>query len=130
MARALFIRVMAQTYDEKEVPETWPSVFAAVWPEPGIEGAGSAKARARLLTPGPHRGVLELIDGFSDYAHYGEMPEDRRKRLIPAADKAMAFKRELEEALGNRDVRKAESLCVAIEESLDEAETLLSDMLS
>lgn len=130
MAQILFIRVMAQTYNENEVPQTWPSVFAAVWPEPGVADAGSAKSKARLLIPAQHKGVLELVNGFSDYAHYGDMPEDRRKRLIPAADKAAALKRELDAALGDRDVRKAESLCAAIEGSLDEAETLLSDMLS
>ena len=126
MAQHLFIRVMAQTYDEKEVPKAWPSVFAAVWPEPGVESADSAKAKLKLLIPAPHKGVLELVDGFSDYAHYGDMPEDRRKRLVPAADRAAALKRELEEALGDRDVRRAEAACAAIEASLDEAEKLLS----
>lgn len=127
MAQNLFIRVMAQTYDENDVPKTWPSVFAAVWPEPGVESADSARARARLLIPAPHKGVLELVDGFSDYAHYGDMPQDRRKRIVPVADKAAELKRELEEALGNRDVHTAHALCSAIEESLDEAEKVLSE---
>lgn len=127
MAQQLFIRVMAQTYDENAVPKAWPSVFAAVWPEPGVESADSAKAKMKLLIPAPHKGVLELVDGFSDYAHYGDMPEDRRRRLIPAADKAAGLKRELEAALGDRDVRRAEAACAAIEAGLDEAEALLSD---
>ncbi len=127
MARQLFIRVTAQTYDENAVPGAWPSLFAAVWPEPGVESAGSAKARLKLLVPAPERGVLELVDGFYDHAHYADMPEERRRRLIPAADKASMRKRELEEALGNRDVQKADEACAAIEASLEEAEALLAE---
>lgn len=128
MAQSLFIRVMAQTYDEKDVPSNWPFVFASVWPEKDTDGVDSARKLARLLTPTPQRGVLELVDGFYDYAHYNEMPEERRKLIIPAADRAAALKRDLEDALGNRDVTKASALCLSIEDSLDKAEELLSGL--
>lgn len=122
MGRNLFIRVSAQTYDERAVLKDWPKLFAAVWPEPGVDGADSPASIARKLVPAPGRGVLELADAFAEYLRFAEMPEERRKRLQPFADKVENARRALDEALGDRDVHKAHELTNTIEDALDEAE--------
>lgn len=128
MAQNLFIRVSAETYDDNAVPRAWPLLFAASWPDPYVDSKDSPAALAKQLSAGPGRGVLQLVDAFSDFAHYGDITEAERKVLEPAADKATDLKRELEDALGDRDVHRAFALCGSIEKALDEAEKILGGL--
>ena len=122
MSRALFLRVRAQTYDENDVPENWPMLCMLVWP------AGEpAKARSPA-EPSRERGVLELAEGIEVHALFGDVP-DSTSFLHSGGEKLAALRRELDEALGNRDVRNAQRLCDAVEETLDELEKLLRAVL-
>ena len=122
MGRILFIRVSAETYDEKDVLKTWPKLYASVWPDPGVDAGDSPSKITRNMIPARERGVLELVDGFVEYVRFGNMPEKTRKDLQSGADKLERLRGELDEALGNRDVQKASSLTNEIEDALDEAE--------
>jgi len=115
MGRNLFIRVSAQTYDEKEVFRTWPTVCALIWPD-------TAGAEEK------NKGVLQLADAFVDYVHFGNMPDAERRALTEAAGMLEKKRSELDEALGNRDVRAASGLTDAIEDALDQAETAAKRM--
>lgn len=128
MGRILFIRVSAETYDEKEVPSAWPLLYSSVWPDPAVESDDSPASIGRKLAPAPHRGVLQLVDAFADYIQYGDMPEERRNALKPSAEKLAALRRDLDDALGNRDVHKAWDLTNAIEDALGETEKLLDGL--
>lgn len=125
MPRILFIRVSAATYDEKDVPKTWPLLYAAVWPDAGLAGEHSPAKLARKLIPAPERGVLELLDALVEHARFAELSDNARKVLVPATERLESLRHELDEALGNRDVKKAESLCVSIENALDDAESAM-----
>lgn len=125
MGRVLFIRVSAETYDEKDVPKSWPALYAVVWPDPGLDGSDSPAKLARKLIPARERGVLELVDAFVDYAHFADMGKERRGAIRGVSDKLEQLRRELGEALGDRDVSKAHPLTGAIEDALDEAEKIL-----
>lgn len=122
MGRILFIRVSAETYDEKDVLKTWPKLYASVWPDPGVDAEDSPSKITRKMIPARERGVLELVDGFVEYVRFGDMSEMTRKGLQSGADKLERLRGELDEALGNRDVQNASSLTNTIEDTLDEAE--------
>lgn len=125
MPRILFIRVSAATYDEKDVPRTWPMLFAFVWPDKDLEGVDSAAKLARKLAPERSRGALELAVAFAERVRFGDMDDKAKKALADKAEKLESLKRELDEALGNRDVKKAEGLCTDLENTLDEAEKVM-----
>lgn len=125
MSRVLFIRVSAATYDEKDVPKTWPMLYSAVWPDPELDETTSPAKLARKLIPAPQRGALELVDGFVQYVRFGDIAEARRKALKTVADKLAELRQSLDDALGNRDVQKAQTLCTDIEKTLDSAENVL-----
>ncbi|MDL2316083.1 hypothetical protein LJC59_03265 [Desulfovibrio sp. OttesenSCG-928-A18] len=128
MAGNLFIRVSAVTYDEKEVPRSWPLLFMAVWPDPGLDGFSSPAKLARKLVPAANRGVLELARAVDDFAHYGDVPEAGRAKIEAAAEKLRALLEKLDAALGDRDVQGAHKLCAQIEDALDEAETIMQEL--
>ncbi len=118
MARNLFIRVSAVTYDEVAVRKTWPKLCALVWPD-DAPGASSVLGGA----PGtPARGVLELAAAFEDYAGFADMDKAKRAALEPFAQKLSALRAMLEAALGDRAVQRAHDLTNAIEDCLDDAE--------
>lgn len=127
MGRILFIRVSAETYDEKDVLKAWPRLYAAIWPDAGADGSASPEKITRALLPDPKRGVLQLADAFVEYAHFGEAPEAGRKALREAADTVERLRAELDEALGNRDAQKAFGLTNALEDALDAAEKAARD---
>ncbi len=129
MPRVLFIRVSAATYDEKDVPKTWPALYAAIWPDAQEREADSVAKLARSLAPSPKRGVLELAGAFAEHARFGRLPEQSRAALASAAERLEVLLQDLEAALGNRDVHKAEKLCTAIEDTLDEAESVMRELL-
>jgi hypothetical protein len=125
MSRVLFIRVSAATYDEKDVPKTWPMLYSAVWPDPELDDTASPAKLARKLIPAPQRGALELVDAFVQFVRFGDIAEVRKKALKPEANKLAELRQSLDDALGNRDVSKAQALCTDIENALDNAENVL-----
>lgn len=125
MPRFLFIRVSASTYDEKDVPKTWPMLYATVWPDKDLEGVDSPKKLARKLAPSREKGVLELSDAFVEHVRFAEIGASARTALKTHADKLEGLRKELDEALGNRDVKKADALCASLEDALDDAENSL-----
>jgi hypothetical protein len=124
MSRALFLRVRAETYDEKDVPKNWPMLYMLVWPDSELANVTSPAKLARELLPARGHGVLELAEAVEDIVQFGDIP-DCASFLQPGAEKLAALRGELAEALGDRDVRSAQRLCDAIEETLDELEKLL-----
>lgn len=125
MPRILFIRVSASTYDEKDVPKTWPRLYAAVWPDKDLEGVDSVKQLARKLAPARDRGVLELAQAVAEYVRFGDSDAKVGDALKAEAEKLESLRSGLDDALGDRDLKKAESLCAAIENTLDDAESAL-----
>ena len=128
MGRILFIRVSAETYDEKDVLSAWPLVCASVWPDPAGQSGDSPASIARKIVPASSRGVLQLVDAFADYAQYSDMPDEQRDAVKPVSEKLAALRQDLDDALGDRDVHKAWDLTNAIEDALDEAEKALSGL--
>lgn len=127
MSRILFIRVSAETYDEKDVLQTWPKLFAAVWPDGLVDAADSPRKILGKLSPDPKKGALELVDGFVEYARFADMPAALRSALEPCAAKLADLREKLDQALGNRDVSRAHTLTNDIEDALDEAEKALRE---
>ena len=125
MSRVLFIRVSAATYDEKDVPRTWPKLYSSVWPDPELDGDTSPAKLARKLIPAPQKGALELVDAFVQYVRFGDVADDQKKALQPQAERLAELRQSLDDALGNRDVPKAQALCTDIENALDKAEDAL-----
>ena len=127
MGRILFIRVSAETYDEKDVIRAWPRLYALVWPEAGADPTAPTKKIIRSLVPDQKRGVLQLADAFVEYTHFGDVPEKARQGLKAAADTLERLRAELDDALGNRDVQTASKLTNTIEDALDDAEKAARD---
>ena len=125
MARILFIRVRAETFDEKDVIRTWPVLYATVWPDVGVGSTDSPTRLARKLIPSPSRGVLELVDALVDFTRFGDISGDWKEALEASADRLANVRRHLDEALGDRDVHTAHTLTESIESALDEAEAVL-----
>ncbi|MDL2207263.1 hypothetical protein LJB82_00900 [Desulfovibrio sp. OttesenSCG-928-M16] len=122
MGRILFIRVCAETYDEKDVPKTWPMTFALIWPEPMLDAADAPAKVAAKLTPGRKRGVLELLDAFVEHVRFADLPSAKKSALQGHANRLEALRQQLDAALGNRDAGKAHALTNDIEDALDETE--------
>ena len=125
MPRILFLRVSASTYDEKDVPRTWPMLFAAVWPDEDLADIDSARKLARKLAPEREKGVLELARALTEFVRFGEFDDRKKTVLRPFADTLESLHAKLDAALGDRDVKTAETLCTALENTLDEAEAAL-----
>lgn len=122
MGRILFIRVSAATYDERDVLKAWPTLYAAVWPDPGVDGADSPAKIVRKYVPDPGRGALELVDALVEYVRFGSLPEGWKETLRAPADQLEDLRRQMDEALGDQNVQKAQTLTRDIENALDDAE--------
>ncbi len=122
-SRILFIRVSAETYDEKDLPKAWPKLCALAWPD--TETGASSKKLLPALTPDAKRGVLQLVDALVEHIRFGLMPESMRKALQESAASLESLRADLDEALGDRDVPKASGLAGRIEDALDAAEQFL-----
>ena len=122
MGRILFIRVSAETYDEKDVPKIWPKLCAAVWPEPGVAGAGSPATEVRKGMGQPSRGVLALVDALVEYVQFGDISGSQKTALEGAVSALAGTRQKLDEALGNRNAQEAHELANSIEDTLDKAE--------
>jgi hypothetical protein len=130
MPKTLFIRVKAETYDEREVPRTWPVLYNAVWPDKDLEGVNSLKKLARELAPDRAHGALELAQGFVELVRFGDLPEGADKTALRAKAGALeSLLQSLDEALGNRDVQAASTACDGVEAALDAVESALRDSL-
>lgn len=128
MGRILFIRVKAETYDEKSVLETWPKLYALAWPDAGADSFDSPRKITRSLMPAPERGVLQLVDALVECVRFKGGPEAACKALRSSADILERLRSELDAALGNRDVQTASRLTNAIEDALDEAEKIAREV--
>jgi len=125
VGRILFIRVSAETYDEKEVIRAWPKLYAMLWPD--ADSTGSPGKMVRDLLPESRRGVLQLADAFVERVHFGDVPAGAREALIDAAKIVKRLREDLDAAQGDRDVRVAAGLATAIEDTLDGAEQAMRD---
>ncbi|MCL1939818.1 MAG: hypothetical protein FWG04_04060 [Desulfovibrionaceae bacterium] len=128
MGRILFIRVSAETYDEKEVIRAWPKLYALVWPDAGADSSDSPGKITRDLLPDSQRGVLQLMDTFVEHVHFGNMSVAARNALAGPAKVLERLRAELNEALGNRDAQTASKLTNAIEDALDSAERAVREI--
>lgn len=122
MSRVLFVRVSANTYDEAEVPRTWPVMYATVWPDASLAGVDSPAKLARKLIPAAERGVLELADAFIQHFHFGDLPTGGSKTLGADVARLEGLRQDLNDALGNRDVPATQRACDALETCLDDLE--------
>jgi hypothetical protein len=123
MGRALFIRVRAETYDEKDVLGAWPLLCGLVWPQTR-PGAILPARKARAAVPAG-QGALELADALPDLARFGDMPPAVKQALQTPASRLETLRQRLDDALGDRDVRAAQTVIDALEQTLDEAEKAL-----
>lgn len=121
MSRVLFIRVSAETFNEDDVLKSWPTLCATVWPDAGANKNDKPSRIIKQLAPSPAKGALALVDAFTEHVRF-VADEAERKALLPYAEKLEGLRKNLDEALGNRDVHKASTLTDAIEDALDEAE--------
>ena len=112
MGRVLQVRVMAYTFSEKEVEDTWPGLFNMVF------GKDDFLKRARS------KGVLELVDALNDLIRFGDMDKKIEEALIPGVDRVLSLKKELEQALADWQPQKANELTFALEDELDELEKI------
>ena len=129
MGRILFIRVSAETYDEKDVTKAWPKLYAMVWPDAGANSSDPPRKIARVLLPDSRRGVLQLADAFVGYVHFGTLTAVARDALEESAKILKRLQADLDEALGNRDVLLAAGLTTAIEDALDDAENAAREIV-
>ena len=110
MGRYLQIRVSAVTVDLAGAERAWPQLAALAWPH----SHDYAKAP---------QGVLELADALEERLRYGQdVSEAQRKAYLPAAQKILALKEQLEEALGRWDATTANRLSDTLEDAFDDLE--------
>lgn len=136
MGKILNIRVMAQTYNEDDVAETWPRLTMLAWPEwsaklgmdrikdnlPGYSAGESAVEKA--LGARKH-GVMELAEALPDVVRFGNIPAPIADALKEPAARTEKLRRELEKALGDWDIKTASALTDKLEDALGAAEQSL-----
>ncbi len=108
MGNVLQIRVMAKTYDESQVENSWPHLVAMTWSEPRSEGR-------------PH-GVIELVEDLKDKLELGMLSTTEEQELGDSIKKAFNFKLQLEDALGDWKATEANTVSFALEDLLDDLE--------
>lgn len=118
MGRILFIRVIADTYDEKDVLRAWPGLCLLAFGEEYCRGRESS------MFPQKH-GVLELLQRLYDARDFDLFPAGVGERLRPALDDAEKLTKALESALEERDAQKAHGLANSIEDALDAMQKLI-----
>lgn len=111
MGRTVQIRVIAQTPRPEDILDRWPRLVQLAW-----DGE-------QTLADGRKRGVLELARDLHDKLRFA-VSEDVREALEPHAAKAVDLVRDLEDALGDWDATRANTLSEELESALDEAEPL------
>jgi hypothetical protein len=127
MGRVLFIRVSVATFDEKDLLKAWPLLCACVWPDSETAGAVASGRKKACAPPAlSPRGALELVNGLMDSIRFGDMPKEWTELLRAPSQRLEDLQEQLDEALGDRDVRKAQQLIDSIEHTLDEAEKAMN----
>lgn len=106
MGRVLQVRVMAYTFDPREVERQWPALYRLTFPS----------------TAESEHGVRELVASFADRLRFGAVPKEIKEALTPGSDKAEAVVARLEAALGEWDSRQANKITDELEEVLDQME--------
>ncbi len=126
MSKLLFIRVIAVTYREEDVPKTWPALYALAYPDEGFTIAG--KNKNSQPDPTENRGVLELAARLEDLFQFGELENAQRNALetgLPPVRTAVAA---LEAALAERNAQTAFQLTDTIEEALSLLEKTVQEV--
>ncbi|WP_457571232.1 hypothetical protein [Desulfovulcanus sp.] len=116
MGRVLQIRVMAYTFSEKEVEDTWPGLFNIAFGKEKLSGTARVK------------GVLELVDALNDQVRFGELDKKTIEALAPGLDKVLSIKKQLEQALADWQPQMANELSLALEDELDELEKVFNQL--
>ncbi len=115
MGRNLFIRVSTATYNEDAVFKDWPRLCALVRPDNPFP--------VLPKDTGPF-GVVELLRELADNGAF--LPKGpAAEALAPFLPKLARLRQMMDDALGDRDVKKAHALTDEIEDALDEAEKSL-----
>jgi hypothetical protein len=108
MGNVLQIRVMAKTYDESQVENSWPHLVAMTWADPRVEGRA--------------HGVIELVEDLKDKFELGMLSTTEEQELGDSIKKAFNFKLQLEDALGDWKATEANTVSFALEDLLDDLE--------
>jgi len=115
MGRTLQIRVSASTFDPAEVEKRWPRLSALAFSPVTVKIAA---------LPPESRGVLELVTHLADRLEIGLLPDEALSELPEGIRKAAAAKARLDAELGEWNARAANASTDAIEDALDELESL------
>lgn len=110
MGRILTVRVLAQTYDEAEVRKAWPTLIKLASPD------DDWKAGPEPL------GVQALVVRLNDMAQFAQWPERVKAALEKPIARAASTVADLDEALAQRDPKRADSLTYSLENLLDDLE--------
>jgi len=117
MGKVLQIRVMASTYDPRDVERRWPGLCALAWPEADMP-------RGQMRSDGTV-GVMELVGILGDEVRFGRVEPAARKALEPLLEGVEAVKSRLESALADWKPAEANALSDRLEEALDGLEQAL-----
>lgn len=115
MGRTLVVRVSASTFDTREVESRWPR----------LAGLAFSPVAVKIpALPEERRGVVELAEHLADRLELGMLPTEAATKLAAAVRSAAAARSELEARLAEWDARGANAATDALEDALDEAESL------
>ncbi|WP_462325797.1 formin-like protein 18 [Desulfoplanes sp.] len=117
MGRILQIRVMAYTYDEKDMEHEWPELTSLGFPPSSSPSVIS-----------PRKGVLELVDSLADQIRFGMLETSIETVLAKGINEATSVKKDLEQALADWNPQKANTLSDNLEEILEELEKSASSL--
>ncbi len=110
MGKLLQIRVSAWTFSEREVENTWPSLWELVW------GKGGDAI--------PKKGVLELAQAVFDAVRAGLISDEQATSLKEKAEQAEALRLKIADTLAARDPKGADTLSYELEDCLDALEDI------
>ena len=125
MSKLLFIRVIAVTYREEDVPKTWPTLYALAYPDEGFTITG--KNKRSLPAPTQNRGVLELAARLDDLFQFGELEDAQRSTLEKGLPPLLTAVAALDAALAERNAQAAYLLTDTIEDALTLLENAVQD---
>ncbi|MBQ4132376.1 MAG: hypothetical protein IJD04_01405 [Desulfovibrionaceae bacterium] len=114
MGRVLQIRVSAQTVSPSEVGWSWRRLCLLAF---GKQPSNDDK----------NMGVFELVDALVDKFRFGDMEQQLKEKLHPGLEKAMAIRRQIEEALADWNPGRANMLSNDLEDALDALENITPD---
>lgn len=115
MGKVLQIRVMARTFDPRDVERRWPRLHVLAWPEAEMP-RGDMRHDAAV-------GVLELVELLGNVLRFGPLDKAVREALSPGLAVAEGLKERLESALADWKPSAANALSDDLEEALDRLES-------